>query len=416
MIKTIVGEMENGDKMRVLLWRAGSFGRKSPSDHLLVAMIKALCYEGHTVHILQQGTVGTEAVLPDELQGLGITTEAAPFRQQEKQNFIGRYIAAMLFVLSCWKYIRKKDCYDAVYLHSTNVAGAALLVLRIKLGKKVPVTYGVQDIFPYNAVYSGHLSKNGIPFRILAAIQRYAYREADRIATISEDMRDLLVEDGVTPEKIECIYNWSYRDAPYVAEEMDCSVAQGMFPKTHFNVVYAGNIGIMQNVDIVVSTAKLMQDENDILFHIVGDGAYKEKLQKEAEGMENVRFHPMQSSELAPSLYITADVNVIPLVKGVYRTALPSKTATCLACGKPIIMAIGKESRFGKAVEETGACVVTESDSPKEMRDALLQIKAAKLGRSGTTFFEENLSITRNSRRYAEVITSQRASANKLAL
>ena len=127
-------------------------------------------------------------------------------------------------------------------------------------------------------------------------------------------------------------------------------------PKDKFNVVYAGNIGTMQNVDIVVAAARCMQEVNKIHFHIFGDGIYKKRLQSEAEGLTNISFWPMQPSELAPSIYAMADVNVIPLATNIYRTALPSKTATCIACKKPIIFCIGKDSRFGKLMSREQGC------------------------------------------------------------
>ena len=56
---------------------------------------------------------------------------------------------------------------------------------------KARLTYNVQDI-PENAAYIG--SVKGIVYKILSAEQRYAYRHADQIITISEDMKELLIE------------------------------------------------------------------------------------------------------------------------------------------------------------------------------------------------------------------------------
>ena len=392
--------------MKILFWMSGSFDRRTPSEHLLTAMIEALYAKGHTVHIIQKDTGGPLAELPECLKALGVTTTCVPSSMPKKSNFIARYLADMKYVSKSAHYIKRQDSYEAVFMQSTNVAGFAIRALKSKT-RNACITYNVQDIFPYNAAYSGSLVRGGIVFKVFAAIQRYAYKKADYIITISEDMRDLLVEDGVPREKIEVIYNWNYRDEPYIPAEVDCTKARDMFPKDKFNVVYAGNIGVMQNVDVIVSAAELMKDDDGVQFHIIGDGTYKDKLKRRAEehGIVNLSFHPMLPSEFAPSIYLTADVNIIPLVKNVYKTALPSKTATCFACGKPIIFCIGKDSKFAQmAYRETG-CQIVESGDTDGLKNAILSVmQGTNTSRYGR-FFTEKLGKTTNSENYAEIIT-----------
>ena len=392
--------------MKILFWMSIGFDRRTPSEHLLTAIIEALYRNGHTVHVVQKSMNGLLPELPEKLTKLGVTSIGIPSKLPRKGNFVARYLSDVKYVRRCKRYIKKREKYDAVFMQSTNVAGFAIRMLR----KKAPgaaITYNVQDIFPYNAAFSGSLSGSGVAFKVLAKIQRYAYRKADHIITISEDMKDLLVEDGVSPSKIEVVYNWSYRDEPYLEGDVDCSKAREMFTTDKFNVVYAGNIGVMQNVDVIVEAAKLMANERAVHFHIIGDGAYKEKLQRKAADLDNVTFWPMLPSDLAPSIYMTADVNVIPLVKNIYKTALPSKTATCFACGKPIIFCIGKNSKFAQMAQKQTSCLCVDSDDAKALCDAILKVKATPESRGYKEFFAENLKKTENSEKYAEIITQK---------
>ena len=391
--------------MKVLFWMSSSFDRKTASEHLLMAVVEALYEQGHTVHIIQKDTGGPLPKLPAKLERLGVTTQCIPFVAAQKRHLIARYLADIKYVCACRKYICK-DVYGAAFMQSTNVAGFVMYMLKHRL-LGVPVTYNVQDIFPDNAGFSGSLKKGSLPYKVLAKIQRYAYKKADHLITISEDMRDLLITDGALAEKTEVIYNWSYQDTPYDAKELDCTVARSLFPAETFNVVYAGNIGVMQNVDLLLQTAALMKDIADVAFHIVGDGACKEKLQNIAreQDLSNVMFHPMQSSDLAPSLYMTADINVIPLVEGVYRTALPSKTATCLACGKPIIFCIGKDAKFARLAEKEAACICLDSNDPQGLKDAILTLRIKQAG-DMDAFFASKFKRSVNSMRYAEIISN----------
>ncbi len=391
--------------MKVLFWMFIGFDKHATSEHLLSAVIERLCEAGHSVHIIQKNTGGNLSPIPEKLSQYNVTTEVISHKAVDKGNFIARYLAELKYINVCKKFI--KSDYDAVFIQSNNVAGFAVKAIRRKLPKAI-LTFNVQDIFPYNAVFSGSVKRNGLVFKGLSAVQRYAYKHADHVITISEDMKDTLVADGIEPEKIEVIYNWSYQDDLY--EDVDISSVSHMINQEYFNVIYAGNIGVMQNVDILIETAKLMLDNKDVWFHIIGNGVYKNKLEKRAKdyGITNISFWPMQSPELAPVIYSAADVNVIPLVKDVYRTALPSKTATCLACQRPIIFAIGKDSKFGKKAMNEAGCSLVDTVNVDELVDAINKVKSGEQKEITGLFFKKYFRLTENSRKYAEMITERR--------
>ena len=60
--------------MNVLFWLSIGLDRRTPSEHLLTAMIEALYKRGHTVHILQKDTGGHIKELYPKLRDLGVTT------------------------------------------------------------------------------------------------------------------------------------------------------------------------------------------------------------------------------------------------------------------------------------------------------------------------------------------------------
>ena len=391
--------------MNVLFWMSNGFDTPFTSEHLLGAVIYSLAMEGHNVHVIQTNQGGKNPELPEYLRLSNITTSFVPYLAPQKSNFIKRYISEIMWHLSCKKVLKEHKNCDALFLQSTTVAGFAIGLARRILGPKCLITFNVQDIFPYNAVFSGNVRRNGFVFKVMAAEQRFGYKRADHIITISEDMKETLIADGVPAEKIEVVYNWSYQDEVY--ENLDFSPVSHMFKSDFFNVVYAGNIGVMQNVDILIEAAKLMKEDNSVWFHIIGNGVYKDKLEARAKeyGITNISFWPMQPPEFAPAIYSAADVNVIPLVKDVYRTALPSKTATCLACGKAIIFAIGKNSKFGQKAMKEAECPVVESDKPDELVAAIYKVKNGLKGNKAKDFFMTYCSNTKNSRDYADIIT-----------
>ena len=232
--------------MKVLFWMFTGFDRHITSEHLLLAVIERLCEASHSVHIIQKNTGGDLPAIPEALSRYDVTTDVIPHRVAEKGNFIARYLAELKYIHACRKIIASD--YDAVFIQSNTVAGFAVREIRKKLRKSI-VTLNVQDIFPYNAVFSGNIKKNSLVFKVLAAIQRYGYKHSDHIITISEDMRETLVSDGTEADKVEVVYNWSYQDNIY--ENVDVSSVSHMFDPHFFNVVYAGNIGGIDRKSVV---------------------------------------------------------------------------------------------------------------------------------------------------------------------
>lgn len=393
--------------MKILLWMGGSFDRRTPSEHLLVAIIEALYEQGHVVHILQKETGGPKPKLPARLVELGVTTTAIKIVPPKKSSFIARYLSDVLYVKKCKKWLRRNSSFDRVFLQSSNVAGFQTDVLQKHL-KNIPAVFNVQDIFPENAVYTHKLSRDGVAYRLLSAVQKRAYRYVQKIITISEDMKDQLVELGVDAEKIEVIYNWSYADTPYDRTTLDYSAISPFLDKSKFNVVYAGNLGIMQNVELVLSAAAQMREYNEIAFHIFGDGIYQSKLRSFAEQLQlgNVFFRDMLDATEAAALYTYADLNVIPLAENVYRTALPSKTATCLACGKPIALCIGTASRFAQGLRAQTNISLLDSNDVDGLVKCILATKKQPEAVCSVETFQMFFSKTKNSRRYAALLLS----------
>lgn len=391
--------------MKVLFWMSCGFDRRTTSEHLLVAIVQALYKNGHTVHIIQKDTLGSLPHLPKELLELGVTSDCIPCKLAKKSNFIGRYFLELRYIWKCKEYLRQNTDVGAVFNQSSTVAGFMAFAVK-HIIPRARLTYNVQDIFPENAAYIG--SVRGIVYRILSTEQRYAYQHADQIITISEDMKDLLLKKGADSKRTEVVYNWSYSDELYEYETSYSKKIAEFLHNDKFNVVYAGNIGIMQNVDVIIAAARRMKDKADICFHIFGDGVYKERFLQEAKELRNVLFWPMQPPELAPSIYTMADVNIIPLAPNIYRTALPSKTATCIACQKPIIFCIGRESKFGERMSKNEGLFVVNSANVEELSNAIVEIKTTHPRARTSSIYKESFLRSCNSQRYCDLIIGKR--------
>ena len=391
--------------MKVLFWINIGLDRHSTSGHLLMAMMEQVRNLGYEVDVIHKNTDGDDPSLLNKIKDMGIGSITVPFVAAARGNFAKRYFNEVSYIRDSSRLI--KDGYQAIFIQSNIAAGFS-----VKYAKKrcpsARIVYNVQDVYPQDVMYAGKIGEGNPIYKGMMFVQTSAYRKADRIITISEDMKDLVVEAGADSNKVDVIYNWSYQDSLIGQEDVSPVIAD-MLDQHYFNVVYAGNIGLFQNVDVVVDVAERLKDNKEIWFHVFGSGLFKEKLEQRAKenGISNITFHPIQPHDLAPSIYASASINLIPLGKNQYRAALPSKTATCLACQKPIIFIIGKESKYGKVITRETNCPVLDCDDVEGVVDSIIKIKNGEIITNTGDFFLENCSITKNSMRYARIITGK---------
>ena len=325
------------------------FDKGGPSVHLLKSVIEAALSKGHSCHVVLKKTNDEKETGLEEISVRypSLTVSLVRNIYKGKSGFIKRYLQDCRYALRCKKEYKGKR-YDAVFLQSCNVGWVFMKGFK---ALKCPVIFNIQDIFPQNLMFSGQLPVAKLTYPLFSRLQKAAYKRATRLITISEDMKKTLTEQGIDGDKIEVVYNWSYGDSPIFSEEIP---AERFFdlnadPKKT-NVVYAGNIGKMQNVEIVARAAALSKNDEEVHYYIIGDGANKSRICEITHGLDNVTLLPMQPAKYAESIYAQADINIIPLAKGGIKTSLPSKTATVLRTKTHTVFCIDEGSRFEESI------------------------------------------------------------------
>ncbi len=99
-------------------------------------------------------------------------------------------------------------------------------------------------------------------------------------------------------------------------------------------VLYAGNVGLSQSLDLVLGAARRCPD---VVFVINGDGAARPALETAAADLSNVRFVGYQPIERLPEVLASGDVHVVPLRAGLGDVSVPSKTYSSLAVTRPVV-------------------------------------------------------------------------------
>ena len=355
--------------MKIAVVSIGSFDTQYSDYHIMRDIILGLLERGHEVNLIQKQYLDMPQYPQqfDKYFGKQLQVNNIKFEKKAKADLKARYLADLSYYRQACKWM-KKNKPDKVFLQSCNTAFFTVFYAKHIL--KCPLLYNEQDIFPENAYFAGILSESSIVYKVAHLLQKYAYKNATALSTISDDMKSTIVTRyGISEDKVQVIYNWGHEEL--IAHSEQDNVFLKKYPKKpgEFRVVYAGNLGKMQNVELILETAALMKDEEEVSFYIVGGGVNEEQLKTFAKekDLNNVTFVGMQPPEEVADLYAAADVNVIPLQKGLIYAALPSKTADCLIAGKPIITCVDDESAFAKLVRKYGI-ENANNDSPANVR------------------------------------------------
>lgn len=362
--------------MRIAVVSIGSFDTQYSDYHIMRDIIVGMLEKGYEVYLIQKQYLDTpqypwqfEKYLGNRLQVHNIK-----FEKKDKADLKARYMADLSYYGKACQRM-KKDKPDKIFLQSNNTAFFTVFYAKHILRR--PVLYNEQDIFPENAIFSGILSEKSPVYKVAHFLQKYAYKNASQLSTISQDMKSTIVHRyGIPAEKIQVIYNWGHEELKAHSEKENIFLKK--YPKEpgEFRVVYAGNLGKMQNVELILETAAIMKEESDIRFYIIGSGVNGEQLKAFAKEkqLENVRFITMQPPEEVADLYKSADVNLIPLQKGLIYAALPSKTADCLIAGKPIVLCVDEDSEFAKTLMDYGVHNAG-TNQPERLKEEIKRIK-----------------------------------------
>lgn len=331
----------------------------------------------------------------------------------EPKGTIGRFVR--YFVQCGLLYLKmfcgKKERYDVIFAASTPpIMGATCALMKRHLG--IPFVYNLQDIFPDSLFNNGLANKNGIPWKIGRVIEDFTYRHADKIIVISEDFKKNIMAKGVPEEKIVVVYNWVDQNAVVDIPRKKNKLfdAYGL-DRSKFYVTYNGNIGLSQNMDMLLSVAEEFQkDYADIHFVLVGNGAYLDEVKRMVaeKKLENVHLLPFQPYEDISHVFSLGDASLVISKPGTGAASVPSKTWSIMSASRPVL-ANFDENELKQIVEEYNCGIFTKAGEKEAFKQSILALyndseMAVEMGRNGRQFVMDNLTREVGTQKYVDVI------------
>jgi putative colanic acid biosynthesis glycosyltransferase WcaI len=287
---------------------------------------------------------------------------------------------------------------------------------------RVPFVFNIQDVFPDVAVELGAITNRSV-IGVASWLERTTYRHADVVTVLSDDLHDNLVAkiQGSVPDpydRIRVIPNFvdTARIAP---ADRSGSPGGGAYRREHGLgdrqvVMYAGNVGLSQSLELLVGAARALADRPDVVFVINGGGSARPDLERQAIGLDNVRFVDFQPPERLADVLAAGDIHVVPLRRGLARSSVPSKAYSILAAGRPVVASVDEGTEVARVVEKAGAGLAVPPDDPEAFLAALTALlgdraRARAMGVAGRAFVERWASPAVVAGRYEALFTELRA-------
>ncbi len=373
----------------------------APTGEVITSIATELASRGHQLHIvtslpwyehhqIEEGWSGR--IVREQRTDWGHITRVHPF-PTDKRNIPARALAFGGFtVLTSVVGVASRPKPDVVLAMSPPLT-LGLAGWSAARARRVPFVFNIQDVFPDVAVELGVINSPTI-IRVASWLERFTYLRSDAVTVLSDDLRDnVRAKVGAArADRVRVIPNFVDTDRIRPADRDNSYRREfGLTGKTV--VMYAGNVGFSQSLDLVVDAAAALAHEPDLVFVINGGGSARPDLERRAAGSPNVRFVDMQPKDRLPEVLAAADIHVVPLRRGLARSSVPSKMYSILAAGRPIVASVDPGTEVATVVERAGAGVAVAPDDPEAFTKAVARLvtdpdESRRMGAAGRAFVE----------------------------
>lgn len=303
---------------------------------------------------------------------------------------IWRFINYYSYMFSSTRYVsRIKERFDVVFVNQLSPVMMAKAGIKYKKKNGTKMLMYCLDLWPESLV-TGGIKRESLIFKIFHRVSEKIYKQADKILVTSACFKDYFKSEfnisdcllGYLPQYSEDLFTYD-----------SCKKEKDGF----IDLMFAGNIGAAQNVDLIIKAAVLLKNDTRYRWHIVGDGSELEKCRKLASqlGADNVIFYGRQSPEKMPEFYSKADIMLVNVIDDpIISLTLPGKVQTYMAAGKPILAAAtGETEKVIKDADCGICCPPNDAEAfAKAAKELAESRKMSEYGFNGYNYYKKNFS------------------------
>jgi glycosyltransferase involved in cell wall biosynthesis len=378
------------------------------SSVLVTQMAEDLAAAGLDVEVLcgmPKEYLDGQVEAPSKENYKGMLIRRAHYLQLSRKTKIGRLLNYFSLIVSMAWHWPLFFRYEYVIVYTLPPLLPLLpALMNVFFGKKfVFVCY---DLYPDLAIQMQAIGRGSAIDKVMRFTNSRAYPRASAIVAIGEEMKQYMLSSGLAMDasRIKVIPNW-YDGDPNAYREMDEA------KKDCFTVAYSGNMGVCQDMDTILKCAEVLKGRQDIHFVFTGHGNKADSLKQEAErlGLANVEFHGYLMGQEYSNMLNNADCFIVSLEKGMEGLAVPSKTYSYLAAGRPVLAIIDKNTDISRLLKQNNCGFTVENGDGAGMARYILSMAEdhaalTQMGRNARKLYEEQFRREICTTKYVELM------------
>lgn len=342
----------------------------------------------------------------------------------QSSTMISRFVENLSFGITSGLQILFRSRPDVIYSNSWPIFATGIVAIISKV-RGVPLVLRVQDVYPESLESQRRVTTRGWMFRLLRRCDLLIARSAEQLLVISPIFQKLYVKDrDIRTQNVQVVPNWGSDNLADAVSNSALSTRQTLgIPEDAFVAVYAGNVGVASNTEMLVDALAKLKDRLRIYLVIAGDGSQLGICRDMAERqhLNRVVIHtPWKTEETGPVLQM-ADVLLLPTKGKQSLNSIPSKLIAYLLSGRPVIAAVLPGSDTGMTVLGSGAGWVVDPDCVDLMAEAIVaaseQTAASlnRMGAAGREYAMQNLTRKSNLPRIIDILEQVAGSQNRIS-
>lgn len=294
-------------------------------------------------------------------------------------------------------FLAFQDKFDAVMVHEPSPITQGFPAIVIKKIQKIPLHFWVLDLWPESLTSAGGI-KNKTVLSFFTRMVKYIYNNSDKILISSKGFKDSILTKGNYEDRLVYFPNWA---------EDSISKGNSNYPIPDlphgFNILFAGNIGVAQDVNSIIKAALILKEKLDIHFVFVGDGRSKTELEDfvTANNLEQtVHFMGRFPIDAMKTFFNRADVLLVSLKDElIFNVTVPAKLQAYLCTQKPILGILNGEG--AELIDEAKCGFSTNAGNSEGLAKEIVKLyklteeQRSILGQNGFRYFEENFTMTK---------------------
>ncbi|ARI76254.1 glycosyltransferase family 4 protein [Halobacillus mangrovi] len=353
----------------------------------------------------------SETKVPLKETHKGIKIKRLKYIQLKRSNFIGRLINYFSFTVSVILNFDEIIKYKSVIVYS-NPPILPLVPTIAKKFFKTKMVFVSYDVYPEMAFATNATKEGSFISKIMNLVNKVVFNQVDKVVALSHEMKNYLVNNrNIASAQVEVIPNW-YEDKAIHTEESfpSANTFNSLKKDGDLIVSYFGNMGVCQDLDTIVEAIRQVKSNSKIKFIFAGHGNKMDHLKNivKSENMENVFVYDFLHGQDFQDALNISNCFLVSLAKGLKGLAVPSKTYSYMAAGKPVISIMDRESDIAEDLIENNAGYALEVGESQKLVNALEELlhdkdKRKRMGDNCRTVFASKYTKEHSTRKYVKM-------------